>query len=113
MLIKEACVETVEQAIKAEKNGADQIELCSRLDLDGLTPDFDVIRKVLSLIKIPVKVMIRCRSGNFYFNESEISKMAFEIQKCKTLGVNEVTLGCVTKQNKVDFSTTQFLDSKA
>ena len=48
MLIKEACVETVEQAIKAEKNGADQIELCSRLDLDGLTPDFDVIRKVLS-----------------------------------------------------------------
>ena len=71
MLIKEACVETVEQAIKAEKNGADQIELCSRLDLDGLTPDFDVIRKVLSLIKIPVKVMIRCRSGNFYFNESK------------------------------------------
>ena len=113
MLIKEACVETVEQATKAEKNGADQIELCSRLDLDGLTPDFDVIRKVLSLIKIPVKVMIRCRSGNFYFNESEISKMAFEIQKCKTLGVNEVTLGCVTKQNKVDFSTTQFLASKA
>ena len=38
-MVREACVETVEEAIKAEANGADQIEFCSRLDLDGLTPD--------------------------------------------------------------------------
>tara|TARA_B100001250_G_scaffold66440_1_gene52904 strand:- start:435 stop:1052 length:618 start_codon:yes stop_codon:yes gene_type:complete len=113
MLIKEACVETIEEAIKAEAGGADQIELCSRLDLDGLTPDFDIIRKVLNSIQIPVKVMIRCRDGNFSYNELEISRMVFEIQKCKTLGVNEVTLGCITKKNEIDVLRTKLLAHKA
>ena len=112
-MVKEACVETVEEAIKAEANGADQIELCSRLDLDGLTPDFDVIKEVLISIKIPVKVMIRCRSGNFSYNNSEISKMGYEIEKCKALGVNEVTFGCVTKRNEIDILATKLLVEKA
>ena len=113
MKIKEACVETVEEAIKAELDGADQIELCSRLDLDGLTPDFDIIKRVLHSIKIPVKVMIRCRGGNFSYNEMEISQMVFEIQKCKSIGVNEVTLGCVTKKNEIDILATQLLAHRA
>ena len=113
MLVKEACVETVEEAIKAEANGADQIELCSRLDLDGLTPDFIVIKKVIHSIKIPVKVMIRCRSGNFSYNELEISRMIYEIEECKRLGVNEVTLGCITKKNEIDVVATKLLVEKA
>ena len=113
MLVKEACVETVEEAIKAEANGADQIELCSRLDLDGLTPDFIVIKKVIHSIKIPVKVMIRCRSGNFSYNELEISRMIYEIEECKRLGVNEVTLGCITKINEIDVVATKLLVEKA
>ena len=112
-MVKEACVETVEEAIKAEANGADQIELCSRLDLDGLTPDFDVIKEVLISIKIPVKVMIRCRSGNFSYNDLEISKMGYEIEECKKLGVNEVTLGCITKKNEIDILATKLLVEKA
>ena len=82
-------------------------------DLDGLTPDFDVIKEVLLSIKIPVKVMIRCRSGNFSYNNSEISKMGYEIEKCKALGVNEVTLGCVTKKNEIDILATKLLVEKA
>ena len=35
---KEACVDNIHDAINVEKKGANQIELCSRLDLDGLTP---------------------------------------------------------------------------
>ena len=112
-MVKEACVETVEEAIKAEANGADQIEFCSRLDLDGLTPDFNVIKKVLFSIKIPVKVMIRCRSGNFSYNDLEISKMGYEIEECKKLGVNQVTLGCITKKNEIDILATKLLVEKA
>lgn len=41
--IKEACVEGLTQSINAENKGADRLELCARLDLDGLTPDIETI----------------------------------------------------------------------
>ena len=59
----EACVETLEEAILAEKKGANRLELCSRLDLDGLTPNLNLTKKVMKKISIPIKVMIRERDG--------------------------------------------------
>ena len=35
------------QAIQAEQDGADRIELCKNLELDGLTPDVNVIKNTL------------------------------------------------------------------
>ena len=58
----EACVETLEEAILAEERGANRLEICSRLDLDGLTPDVKLIKKGLKIISITIKVMIRQRS---------------------------------------------------
>ena len=78
-LIKEVCVETYGEAIKAEKLGADRIELCKRLDLGGLTPQRELIEKTLSL-SIPIKVMIRPRAGNFIYNENELTIMEDEIE---------------------------------
>ena len=49
-IIKEVCVDSLEDAIKAEKNGANRIELCGRLDLDGLTPSRDLIKKAFSVL---------------------------------------------------------------
>ena len=50
----EACVETLEEAILAERNGANRLELCSRLDLDGLTPNLNLTKKIMSLNLVPV-----------------------------------------------------------
>ena len=49
ILIKELCVDSTEQAVNAEKNGADRIELCKSLDLEGLTPEINVIQKTKDL----------------------------------------------------------------
>ena len=35
--VLEACVETIQQGLLAEKNHADRIEFCHRLDLGGVT----------------------------------------------------------------------------
>jgi copper homeostasis protein CutC len=43
-LIREACVETKAQIDNAIKNKAEQIELCSRLDLGGYTPSDELIQ---------------------------------------------------------------------
>jgi copper homeostasis protein len=37
-IIKEACTGSVQESIAAYEQGAQRVELCSRLDLDGLTP---------------------------------------------------------------------------
>ncbi len=43
--VKEACVESLEEALKAEKLGADRVELCADLSQDGITPERNVIEK--------------------------------------------------------------------
>jgi len=101
-IIKEACVEGYQEAMLAEKLGADRIELCSHLDKDGLTPERETILDVLSSISIPIKIMIRPRSGNFVYNKKEIYQMEEEISFCKTNGVKEVVFGVLDTQNRID-----------
>ena len=101
-IIKEACVGNLSQAIIAEKNGADRIELCARLDLGGTTPSQKLIEDCLDKLNIPTKVMIRPRGGNFVYNESEIESMIQEIELCKKLGVTEIVTGILTPDNNID-----------
>ena len=101
-IIKEVCVEGYQEAMLAEKLGADRIELCSHLDKDGLTPERETILDVLSSISIPIKIMIRPRSGNFVYNKKEIYQMEEEISFCKTNGVKEVVFGVLDTQNRID-----------
>ena len=58
-IIKEVCVDSYEDAASVESNGADRIELCSRLDLDGITPSNDLLLRVHPDLKIPIRVMVR------------------------------------------------------
>ena len=105
-MIKEACVETLEEALLAENLGANRIELCSDLAKDGLTPSFELIQKTCSLLKIPVMVMIRPRAGNFVYSEEEISKMKTKIDLAKKAGAAGVVFGLLTPDNKIDEKNT-------
>jgi copper homeostasis protein len=108
-MIKEACVETFEEAVLAEKRGATRIELCSDLANDGLTPSFELMKKTISNLTIPVMVMIRPRAGNFVYSEKEIGEMKSEIDLAKKAGANGVVFGLLNSYNKVDFKNTQLL----
>jgi len=108
-MIKEACVETFEEAILAEKRGATRIELCSDLASDGLTPSFELMQKTISVVKIPVMVMIRPRAGNFVYSENEIVQMKAEIDLAKKVGAFGIVLGLLTIENKIDIKNTRIL----
>ena len=105
----EACVETLEEATLAEKRGANRLEICSRLDLDGLTPDVKLIQKALKIISIPIKVMIRQRSGDFVYSEEEILAMKNQINIFKSIGVMEVVFGALNINNEIDIKVTNRL----
>lgn len=108
-MIKEACVETFEQAMLAEKKGANRIELCSELSVGGLTPAAKLMKKTCSVLKIPVMVMIRPRAGNFHYSEEEISQMKQEIDLAKKTGAAGVVFGLLTSKNQIDIENTHIL----
>lgn len=104
----EACVETFEQAKIAENKGATQIELCGALHLDGLTPDYNLIRKCKEQLNLLIKVMIRPRNGDFQYNAAEIEQMKADIEFCKSIDVHGVVFGCLIGDS-IDLALTKEL----
>jgi len=100
-MVIESCVESLVEAQKAELAGADRIELCSSLYVDGLTPPFPLIAQIKRELGIPVKVMIRPRAGNFNYSESELRIMEQQIEYCKQSGVFGVVFG-ILKNKELD-----------
>lgn len=109
----EACVETLEEAIQAEKKGAHRIELCSRLDLDGLTPDKELISRVASQLNIPVKVMIRPQAGDFRYSPEELSEMKDSIRFCKQARVRGIVFGIHDEKNILHYQQIEMLTELA
>ena len=93
----------------AEKKGADRVELCSRLDLDGLTPERKIIEKVLGALSIPIKIMIRPRAGNFSYNDQELNRMKEDILFCKDLNVQGVVFGILDQNKTIDMENMKYL----
>lgn len=100
--IKEACVENLSQVVQAKKRGADRIELCDRLDLDGTTPSRQLIVSAKET-GIPVRVMIRPRGGNFVYTEEELIQMIVSIEFCKKAEVEGVVFGILKNDNRLDY----------
>jgi len=112
-MLLEACVESYDEAMAAQNNGADRIELCSRLDLDGLTPPPDLIRQVCADLKIPVMVMIRPREGNFEYSADEIRNMEEEIEIAKSQGASGFVVGLLDSKNQIDIKNCLLLTAAA
>lgn len=112
-MILEACVETWDEAQKAMHNGTHRLELCSHLELDGLTPDQALIKKTCSNVNIPVMVMIRPRGGDFVYSEEELQQMEKEIDIAKNNGAAGLVFGLLTPENKIDIVNTERLVRRA
>lgn len=93
--LKEACIVSLREAIAAETNGVHQLELCSHIELDGLTPDIELVKQVLSHVSIPVKVMIRPRGGNFTYNAEDKKQIIADIETMKAAGVKHFVYGSI------------------
>lgn len=102
MICREVCVQTFEEAQIAAVSGGDQLELCSDLDQDGLTPQFGLIERCLTHLSIPIKVMIRPIGGPFTIEEHSLKIVKKQIATVRDMGVKEVVFGFVTPQKELD-----------
>ncbi len=100
-MIIEACVDSLAAALSAEEAGATQIELCSRLDMEGLTPTSDLLSDCLARLKIHIKVMLRPLPGSFEYNAANRPQVQADIQLLTSHGVRDIVYG-KTSQSGLD-----------
>jgi copper homeostasis protein len=99
-LIREACVETRAEIDAASSAGADRIELCSRLDLGGLTPKPEMVEYALSK-NLSVAAMIRLRDG-FSVTQDELPLLAAMIHDFAGLSIGGFVFGFLTEDGHPD-----------
>jgi len=100
--VLEVAANSVASALAAEAGGATRVELCSALELGGLTPSHAAIAIAQERLGIPVHVLIRPRAGDFVFDDLECEVMQRDIETCKALGCAGVVLGVLAADGGVD-----------
>jgi len=109
-MILEVCANSYESALNAQKGGAQRIELCEDLAVGGLTPNFELSKKVISELNIPVFILIRPRDGDFNYSGEEFKQIKKDIILFKELGCKGIVSGILTKKdNNIDISRTREL----
>lgn len=88
----EVCVDNARSLLNCIDAGVDRIELCSALELGGLTPSGGLLR-LAAQSTVPVHAMIRPRAGDFEFDNHEIALMTDEIHTCVDAGLSGLVFG--------------------
>ncbi len=107
----EVCVTGPDGLIAARDGGARRVELCSALELGGLTPGDGVLRTCLELAgkAMSIRVLVRPRPGDFCYSETEFSAMLAEVERCRELGAEGVVSGVLLPDGRIDEERTRRL----
>lgn len=101
-LIIENCAGDVPSCLQAERGGASRIELCAALSEGGTTPSNGTVATALRCCRLPIIPIIRPRSGDFLYTETEIDVMLEDIRLFRRLGVAGFSLGALTPDGDLD-----------
>jgi len=112
-MIIEACVDSVESAVAAQKGGARRVELCCALLEGGLTPSAGAIRLAREKLEIGLNVIIRPRGGDFLYTDVEHDVMLGDVETAKRLGVDGAVVGALAANGRVDVERTRELIASA
>ena len=105
----EICCTSIDDALAAERGGADRIELCEELWCGGVTPDDELITAVVKAVGVPVFVLIRPRGGDFVNDEGELREMVQTIAIARDCGATGIVSGSLTRDGVVDQFGTRVL----
>ena len=108
-ILVEACVDSVESALAAERGGAHRLELCDALVDGGTTPSAGMIAAVKAAVRIPVFVILRPRGGGFVYSDAELDVMRRDAEVAATLGADGVVVGALHPDARVDVRRTRAL----
>jgi len=98
----EVCCGSVDDAIEAQRGGADRIELNSSLFFGGLTPSLGSIIEAKKRVNIPVMVMIRPRGGGFCYTQAEAAVMLHDAKLAVEHEADGLVFGILAEDGSID-----------
>ena len=99
----EVCCGSQTSAFAAVEGGAERIELCSALSLDGLTPSVGTIRELRRRFPdLRIHVLIRPREGDFVYSEDEVRVMEQDIRAAVDAGATAIVSGALTPEDTIN-----------
>ena len=96
----ELCANGYQSIRNGAEGGADCAELCEALEVGGVTPSYGTLSRCRNII--PTRVLIRCRLGNYIYNDDEVAIMCEDIKTVKGLDYEGVVIGALNQDGDID-----------
>ena len=94
----EVCCGDLTSVAAARAGGATRIELCTALEVGGLTPSAALVRKAAD----SVNVLIRPRRGDFVYTEAEAGIVIDDARRALDAGATGIVFGALFPDGSVD-----------
>jgi copper homeostasis protein len=109
MIKLEICAQSLTSALAAQAGGAHRIELCSALEVGGLTPSYATLIETRKQLNIEICVLIRPRAGDFFYSDLEFDLIKKDILFCKQQGVEGIVVGVLNQNRTFDLKKMDIL----
>ena len=107
--VLEVCTGNLQSVIAAVEGGAERIELCSALSLDGLTPSIGLLKYVRTHFpQLKIHVLIRSREGDFVYDKADLETMLTDIREAVPYA-DGIVCGALTKEGDIDVEALQLM----
>lgn len=97
----EVCVADAQSLEAAVAGDAERIELCSGLELGGLTASAGVMR-LAAAAPVKVNALVRPRSGDFVYDGKDIDALLADIDAIRSAGLDGVVIGASRPDGTLD-----------
>lgn len=100
-MLLEVCFDSAAGLERALRGRAGRFEVCSRLDLDGLTPTDELLAAAVAT-GTKSFAMVRPRGGSHAWARTEHAALRADLERMKRGGAHGVVLGALTAEGDVD-----------
>jgi len=98
----ELCVDSYKEVMEADNYDFARVELCSALEVGGLTPSYGLVKEAAKFNNLEVHSMIRTRPGGFVYSDNELIIMKEDIKVSHDMGAKGVVFGVLDENNRID-----------
>jgi copper homeostasis protein len=112
-MVLEVIATTLEDGVEAAAGGADRLEVVRELDRGGLTPALGLVERLLSRVRLPLRVMVRSEEPFVPTSPDAVARMCDEARALARLPIDGVVFGALAPDHTIDLDLLQRLAEAA